>query len=202
MNSVTCIPFCKGKHWTLLPKGRARILQSLKKLYKQISSVHGSSKPSVLKLRRRTHSHNLWLLLVYFIVKCTAPQMIPRSEMIPKLDRKWSRTANDPRCGPQMIPPEKDKWHGVWFRGFFLKFCYFFIYLFIYLFSHLFSSTKWWTYQTNLTKRYSDNVNYNLNIKKISYFLLTILLKNYGSNSKLVDSNTISQQAWSTTIIA
>ena len=27
---------------------------------------------------------------------CTTPQMIP--EMIPKLDRKWSRTANDPRC--------------------------------------------------------------------------------------------------------
>ena len=47
---------------------------------------------------------------------------IPRPEMIPKLDRKWSRTANDPRCGPQMIE-----------FGFpdFFKFLYLFIYLFI-----------------------------------------------------------------------
>ena len=31
-----------------------------------------------------------------------------------------------------------------------------------------------------------------------SYFLLTILLKNYRKKSKLLYSNTISQQAWST----
>ena len=42
----------------------------------------------------------------------------PRPQMIPKLDRKWSRTANDPRCGPQMIQPESKVWHGVWFPGF------------------------------------------------------------------------------------
>ena len=35
-----------------------------------------------------------------------APQIIPRPEMIPKLYRKWCRTANDPQCGPQMIPSE------------------------------------------------------------------------------------------------
>ena len=64
------------------------------------------------------------------IEACTAPQMIPRSEMIPKLDRKWSRTANDPRCGPQMIPPENEEWHGVWFPGFFYLLFYFYIYLF------------------------------------------------------------------------
>ena len=34
--------------------------------------------------------------------------MIPRPEMIPKLDRKWSRTANDPE--PQMIPGVNRKW--------------------------------------------------------------------------------------------
>ena len=55
----------------------------------------------------------------------------------------------------------------------------------------------------NITRRYSDNVNYNSNIfllTKLSYFLLTILLKNHGKKSKLVDSDTISQQAQSTTI--
>ena len=31
----------------------------------------------------------------------------PRPEMIPKLDRKWSPTANDPHTGPQMIPVKK-----------------------------------------------------------------------------------------------
>ena len=30
--------------------------------------------------------------------------MIPRPEMIS--NRKWSRTANDPRCGSEMISPE------------------------------------------------------------------------------------------------
>ena len=31
----------------------------------------------------------------------------------------------------------------------------------------------------NIKKRYSDDVNYNLNLTNSSYFLLTILLKNY-----------------------
>ena len=56
----------------------------------------------------------------------------------------------------------------------------------------------------NIMKRYSDKVNYNLNIilmTKLSYFLSTILLKNYRKKSKLVDSN-ISQQTRSTAIIA
>ena len=48
---------------------------------------------------------------------CTAPQMIPRPEMIPKLNRKWSRTANDPRCGLQMIPSENEEWHGICSSG-------------------------------------------------------------------------------------
>ena len=46
---------------------------------------------------------------------------------------------------------------------------------------------------------------YNLNIillTKLSYILLTILLKNYRKKSELVDGNTISQQARSTTLIA
>ena len=58
-------------------------------------------------------------------------QMIPRPEMIPKLDRKGSRTSNNPRCGPQMIPPENDEWQGVWFPRMFFNFCI-----------YLFSSTK------------------------------------------------------------
>ena len=45
------------------------------------------------------------------------PQIIPRSEMIHKLDRKWPRTANDPRCRPQMITPEDEEWHGIFFYG-------------------------------------------------------------------------------------
>ena len=31
----------------------------------------------------------------------------PGPQMIPKLDRKWSRTASDPYIGPQMIPTKK-----------------------------------------------------------------------------------------------
>ena len=31
----------------------------------------------------------------------------PGPQMIPKLDRKWSRTGNDPHIGPQMIPIKK-----------------------------------------------------------------------------------------------
>ena len=30
--------------------------------------------------------------------------MIPRPQMIPKMDRKWSSTASDPQSRPQMIP--------------------------------------------------------------------------------------------------
>ena len=32
-----------------------------------------------------------------------------------------SGTANDPRCEPQMIPPENNEWHGFWFLGFFFE---------------------------------------------------------------------------------
>ena len=35
------------------------------------------------------------------------PQLIPRPQMIPKMDRKWSSTASDPQSRPQMIPKEK-----------------------------------------------------------------------------------------------
>ena len=88
----------------------------------------------------------LWELALYSAANDTRPQMILRPEMILKLDLKWSQTVNDPRCGPQMIPPERDEWHGVWSPGFFLNFCiYLFIYLFIclliYIFIYLFSST-------------------------------------------------------------
>ena len=58
--------------------------------------------------------------------------MIPGPEMIPKLDRKWSRTANDPRCGPQMIPPEIENGIEFGFPDFFSFCIYLFIYLFIY----------------------------------------------------------------------
>ena len=57
----------------------------------------------------------------------------------------------------------------------------------------------------NIKNGYSDNVNYNLNIILLtnsSYFRLSILLKYHRKKSKLVDSNTISQKARSTTAIA
>ena len=40
------------------------------------------------------------------------------------------QTGNDPQIGPQMIPPENEEWHGVWFPGFFKIF--YFIFVFIY----------------------------------------------------------------------
>ena len=49
----------------------------------------------------------------------------------------------------------------------------------------------------NITKRYSENRNYNLDIISPDKVILFSL-----DNSKLVDSNTISQQARSTKIIA
>ena len=36
--------------------------------------------------------------------------MIPRPQMIPKMDLKWSSTARDPQSRPQMIPKEKQEW--------------------------------------------------------------------------------------------
>ena len=45
--------------------------------------------------------------VVYSTANDPRPQMIPRPEMIPKLDSKWSRIANDLRCGPQMISADK-----------------------------------------------------------------------------------------------
>ena len=41
--------------------------------------------------------------------------MIPRPQMIPKMDRKWSPTANDPRSEPQMILRKWEEWSGVEF---------------------------------------------------------------------------------------
>ena len=35
---------------------------------------------------------------------CTVSQMIPRPQMITKMDRKSSSTASDPQSRPQMIP--------------------------------------------------------------------------------------------------
>ena len=43
---------------------------------------------------------------------CTVPQMIPRPQMIPKMDRKWSSTASDPESRPQMIPWKLEEWNG------------------------------------------------------------------------------------------
>ena len=47
----------------------------------------------------------LWVL--YSTANDPQRQMIPRPQMIPKMDRKWSSTANDPQSWPQMIPKEK-----------------------------------------------------------------------------------------------
>ena len=39
--------------------------------------------------------------------------MIPRPQMIPKMDCKWSSTASDPQSRPQMIPKDKQEWLGL-----------------------------------------------------------------------------------------
>ena len=39
-------------------------------------------------------------------------QMIPRPQMIPKMDRKWSLTASDPQSWPQMIPWKLEEWNA------------------------------------------------------------------------------------------
>ena len=45
--------------------------------------------------------------ILYSTANDRQPQMIPRPQMIPKIDRKWSSTASDPQSRPQMIPKEK-----------------------------------------------------------------------------------------------
>ena len=44
---------------------------------------------------------------LYSTANYPQPQMIPRAQMIPKMDRKWFSTASDPQSRPQMIPKEK-----------------------------------------------------------------------------------------------
>ena len=46
---------------------------------------------------------------LYITANDSQPQMIPRRQMIPKMDRKWSSTVSDPQSRPQMIPKEKEK---------------------------------------------------------------------------------------------
>ena len=46
----------------------------------------------------------VWPVDLYSAANDPQPQMFPRPEMILRLDSKWSRTTNEPRCGPQMIP--------------------------------------------------------------------------------------------------
>ena len=46
---------------------------------------------------------------LYITENDSQPQMTPRRQMIPKMDRKWSSTVSDPQSRPQMIPKEKEK---------------------------------------------------------------------------------------------
>ena len=41
--------------------------------------------------------------MLYSTANDPQPQLIPRPQMIPKMDRKWSSTASDPQSRPQMI---------------------------------------------------------------------------------------------------
>ena len=66
-----------------------------------------------------------FILVVYSAANDPRPQSDPQTGNDPQ-----NCTAKDPRCGPQMIPPERDEWHGVLFPGFFFDFC---IYLFIFI---------------------------------------------------------------------
>ena len=115
----------------------------------------------------------------------------PRPQMIPKLDRKWSRTANDLRWGPQMIPLENEEWNGVWFSWIFFTFYSIHVYFFSQL-NYYVDKHKEKNILTTLTMIWNI-----IFVTNSSNFLSTILLK----KSKLVDSNTISQRARSTVII-
>ena len=87
-----------------------------------------------------------------------------------------------------MIPPENEEWHAVWFPGFFFYFLCNVNILFRYQLNYQLDKHNY------IKKRYSDGVNYDLNIVFMTtsyYLLLTILPK----KSKVVESNTISQQA-------
>ena len=117
-----------------------------------------------------------------FAMTSTGPQIIH--------DRKWSPnwTANDPQTGPQMIPNRKwspmwtakdpagkCNWHGVCFPDFF-------IFIFVFIYFHQLNDEL-----DEHKEKYSDNVNYNLNIiliTNLSYFLLTILQKKYREKNQ------------------
>ena len=136
----------------------------------------------VRPLRKQSvHQFTMYFKTVF---PCTAPQMIPDRKWSPDqkwspnwtsnmiLNRKWSLkwTANDPAGNRE--------WHGVWFPQVF-----YFTFIFIYLFIYFYQLNN--ELDTELKKRYSDDVKYN-----------QIVLKNYWK--MLVDSNTISQQTRST----
>ena len=126
--------------------------------------------------------------------------------------RKWSpttndpQTGNDPRIGPQMIPDLDRKWSrrktgnsmDFGFLEFFI-FTFYFVSLFIY-FHQL--KENW----IKLKKRYTDNVNYNFNRILLTnpshFFSLDNSSEKLREKSKLINRNTIFQQARSTTIIA
>ena len=124
---------------------------------------------------------------------CTAPQMIPDCKWSP--DWKWSPnwTANDPRWGPQMIPPENEELNGVWFSWIFLTFYFIYVYIF---FSQLNSYVD-----KHKGKTFSDDINYDLKYNFPNKFII-FSFDNLLKKSKLVDSNIISQWARSTAIIA
>ena len=108
--------------------------------------------------------------------------------MIPKLDRKWSRTASDPRCGPQMIPSESADGMKFGFPDFFI----FFVFICFHRLNDELDKHKekiFW--QRKLELKYSSHNKFILFSLDNSEKLL--------EKSKLVDSNTIFQQARSTT---
>ena len=136
----------------------------------------------------------------------------PKPQMIPVVDRKWS-------------PPENNEWYGFWVLGSFrnrvliksMQVVYVLVMVALSCYccrSRLLrkgiSLYELWFFPVIFQKNCKEKVRwicheYNLNsilMANQSHFFLTILLKNYGKKSKLVNRKNISQQPRSTTTIA
>ena len=78
--------------------------------------VHSPGSPaSVITWKISTRDSGITIPESYI---CTVPQMIPRPQLISKMDHKWPLTASDPQSRPQMIPWKTEDWNGFYGTGY------------------------------------------------------------------------------------
>ena len=126
-NSVTVSLYCVTLHCVIIgilrnedvtPKYVFTLFETWKNPYarncifnepKTLISARCTPRIAILRSRfsKKTSPAHEYFHFEKFIWLLYSASNDPIPEMIPISDRKWSRTANDPRRGPQMIPAGK-----------------------------------------------------------------------------------------------